>query len=138
MSVGYTLRPDSDSSPTVTGQLYTAGGEKPQVALSNEAVRFTMLQIEFTPEAVEDLQSFRKHDQQQIIAAIESQLPHQAMHASRNRKRLRPNQLAEWELRIGAFRVFYDVDSENALVKIEAIGYKQGSKLFVHGEGYEL
>jgi len=29
-------------------------------------------------------------------------------------------------------------DIEQALVKIEAIGYKQGSKLFVHGEEYEL
>jgi mRNA-degrading endonuclease RelE of RelBE toxin-antitoxin system len=46
--------------------------------------------------------------------------------------------LAEWELRIGIFRVFYDVDEENDLVKIEAVGYKQGNTLFVHGEEYEL
>ena len=97
-----------------------------------------MLQIEFTPEAVEDLRSLRKYDQQQIIAAIESQLPHQATQASRNQKRLRPNQLAEWEFRIGKFRVFYDVDVENTVVKIEAVGYKQGSRLFVHGEEYKL
>ncbi len=25
-----------------------------------------------------------------------------------------------------------------AVVRIEAVGYKQGSKLFVHGEEYEL
>ncbi|MFH1918958.1 MAG: type II toxin-antitoxin system RelE/ParE family toxin [Planctomycetota bacterium] len=97
-----------------------------------------MLQIEFIPEAVDDLRSFRKCDQQQIITAIESQLPHQATQPSRNRKQLRPNQLAEWELRIGDFRVFYDVDEANVVVKIEAIGYKQGNKLFVHGEEYEL
>jgi len=41
-------------------------------------------------------------------------------------------------LRIGDFRVFYDVDAERAVVKIEAVGYKEGSKLFVHGEEYEL
>jgi mRNA-degrading endonuclease RelE of RelBE toxin-antitoxin system len=97
-----------------------------------------MFQIEFTPEAVDDLRSMRKHDQQQIIAAIESQLPHQPTEETRNRKRLRPNQLAEWELRVGDFRVFYDVDAENAVVKIEAVAHKQGSKLFVHGEEYEL
>ena len=57
---------------------------------------------------------------------------------SRHRKHLRPNQLAEWELRIGDFRVFYDVDLDESLVKIEAIGYKEGSTLFVHGEEYEL
>ena len=29
-------------------------------------------------------------------------------------------------------------DAEKAVVKIEAVGYKQGSKLFLHGEEYEL
>jgi mRNA-degrading endonuclease RelE of RelBE toxin-antitoxin system len=62
----------------------------------------------------------------------------QATEPSRNRKRLRPNRLAEWELRIGDFRVFYDVDRDVSLVKIEAIGHKAGSVLFVHGEEYEL
>jgi mRNA-degrading endonuclease RelE of RelBE toxin-antitoxin system len=97
-----------------------------------------MFQIEFTPEAVEDLRRLRKYDQQLILAAIEEQLPNQAAQETRNRKRLRPNQLAEWELRAGAFRVFYDVDTDNAVVKIEAVGSKEGSKLFVHGEEYEL
>ena len=97
-----------------------------------------MFNIEFTTESVDDLRSFRKHDQQQIIAAMEAQLTHQATEETRNRKRLRPNQLAEWELRIGDWRVFYDVDTEAAVVKIEAVGYKHGSRLFVHGEEYEL
>ena len=97
-----------------------------------------MFQIEFTPEAIDDLRAMRKYDQQLIIAGIESQLPHQATHPTRNRKQLRPNQLAEWELRIGDFRVFYDVEAERAVVKIEGVGYKEGSKLFVHGQEYEL
>ena len=57
-----------------------------------------MLQIEFTPEAIEDLQLLRTFDPRQIVTAIETQLPHQAPQASRNRKRLRPSQLAEWDL----------------------------------------
>jgi mRNA-degrading endonuclease RelE of RelBE toxin-antitoxin system len=97
-----------------------------------------MFRIELTPEAVEDLLLLRRFDQQQIIAGIERQLPEQADKETRNRKRLRPNRLAEWELRVGGFRVFYDIDRDNAAVKIEAIGYKQGSKLFVHGEEYQL
>ena len=97
-----------------------------------------MLQIEFTPEAVDDLRSLAKHDQQRIIAVIEAQLPHQATEETRNRKRLRPNQLAEWEIRIGDVRVFYDVDADVAVIKIVAVGMKHGSKLFVHGEEYEL
>jgi len=98
----------------------------------------SMFRIEFTPEAITDLRFFRKYDQERIVRGIEAQLPHQATEPSRNRKRLRPNQLAEWELRIGDFRVFYDVDLVESLVKIEAIGYKDGSTLFVHGEEYEL
>lgn len=97
-----------------------------------------MFQIQFTPEAIDDLRTLRKYDQQEVFVAVENQLPHQATYESRNRKRLRPNQLAEWELRVGDFRVFYDVDIENAVVKIEAVGHKQGSKLFVHGEEYQL
>ena len=97
-----------------------------------------MFRIEFTPEAVADLKAFRRYDQEQVINGIEGQLPHQAAQPSRNRKRLRPNRLAEWELRIGDFRVFYDVDLGESLVKIEAIGYKDGGTLYVHGEEYEL
>jgi mRNA-degrading endonuclease RelE of RelBE toxin-antitoxin system len=97
-----------------------------------------MFQIEFTPEAVNDLRLLRKFDQQQIIVAIESQLPQQATQETKNRKRLRPNQLAEWELRIDQFRVFYDVDPAIVAVKIEAVGYKQGNRLYVHGHEYQL
>jgi hypothetical protein len=42
--------------------------------------------------------------------------------------------LSAW---IGDFRVFYDVDLNGPLVKIEAIGRKAGSRLFIHGEEYE-
>jgi mRNA-degrading endonuclease RelE of RelBE toxin-antitoxin system len=62
---------------------------------------------------------------------------HQPGHVTRNRKRLRPNRLAEWELRIDTFRVFYDLDTEHAVVKIEAIGDKRGNRLFIRGEEYE-
>ena len=48
------------------------------------------------------------------------------------------DELAEWEVRIADFRVFYDVDEENKLVKIAAVGYKEGSQLFIRGEEYKL
>jgi len=97
-----------------------------------------MFEIRFTQEAIDDLQSLRKRDQQEIITAIESQLGHQPAEPTRNRKQLRPNQLAEWELRVGDFRVFYDADGAIAVVTILAVGWKRGSKLFVRGEEYEL
>ncbi|MBD3883314.1 type II toxin-antitoxin system RelE/ParE family toxin [Phormidium tenue FACHB-886] len=97
-----------------------------------------MFQISLTLAALEDLQGFRAYEQRQIIQAIEEQLQYQPTLLTRNRKRLRPNTLAEWELRIDAFRVFYDVDKALPIVKIAAIGYKQGNILFVHGQEYEL
>lgn len=97
-----------------------------------------MFQIDFTKEALEDLQGFRAYEQRQIIQEIETQLLYEPTQPTRNRKQLRENALAEWELRIDNIRVFYDVDVELSLVKIEAIGYKEGNKLFIHGEEYEL
>ena len=97
-----------------------------------------MLQIEFTPEAVEDLRLLRKYDQNIVVSEIEAQLQYDANRETRNRKRLRPNQLAEWEMRVGLFRVFYDVDSAQTVVRIVGVGEKRGSKLFIHGEEYQL
>ena len=80
----------------------------------------------------------RKFDQVKITQAIRSQLTHEPNQPTHNRKRLRPNPLAEWELRVDEFRVFYDVDLTANRVNVAAIGYKQGSKLFVHGQEYQL
>lgn len=97
-----------------------------------------MYDLRFTPEAIADLRLFRKHDRKRIIDEIERCLTHQPTRENRNNKRLRPNQLAEWELRVDRFRVFYDIDEENRLIKVEAVGYKRASRLIIHGEEYQL
>lgn len=81
---------------------------------------------------------FRKREQTRIIEGIENQLTHQPTQETRNRKKLRPNRVAEWELRVDKFRIFYDLDEAGKVVKIEAVGYKKGSRLFIHGEEYSL
>ena len=97
-----------------------------------------MYDIEYTLEAMEDLKRFRKYEQQLIVDQIDEQLSHEPAHETRNRKRLRPNSVAEFELRITRFRVFYDVDENKKLVKIEAVGHKEGSRLFIRGKEYQL
>ena len=57
---------------------------------------------------------------------------------TRNRKPLRPNEVAEWELRIGKFRVLYDVDENGRIVRIKVVGFKIGNLLFVRGRKKEL
>ncbi len=97
-----------------------------------------MYEIRFTPEAISDLHLFKKHDRKRIIDEIERGLTHQPTRETRNNKRLRPNQVAEWELRVDRFRVFYDIDEVNRVIKVEAVGHKHGSRLFIHGEEYTL
>ena len=92
--------------------------------------------IALSRSAEEDLAWFRKYDRHQVRDAFITQLAHQPLQETRNRKKLRPNQLAKWELRVGKFRVFYDVDEADALVKVRAIGYKEGNQLFIRGEEY--
>ena len=97
-----------------------------------------MYDIEFTLEALEDLKSFRKFEQQKIIAGIDSQLKYEPGEETRNRFRMRPNDVAEWELRIGRYRVFYDQEDTVQIVSIEVIGLKIGNQLFVRGKRRKL
>jgi hypothetical protein len=41
-------------------------------------------------------------------------------------------------VRVGAHRVFYDVDEASQKVIIEAVGWKEHNKLFIRGEEYQL
>ncbi len=97
-----------------------------------------MFEITFTPKAVEDIRWFKKVERKKILAKLVSQLSYEPAIETRNRKRLRPNKLAEWELRLDRFRVFFDIDPKNRLIRVEAVGYKRGSRLFIHGKEYEL
>jgi hypothetical protein len=47
-----------------------------------------------------------------IQAIRDHRRPYKALEETRNRKPLRDNPLADWELRVGRFRVFYEVDAE--------------------------
>ncbi len=73
-----------------------------------------------------------------IFDEIEEQLSQEPTNQTRNRKRLRPNQVAERELRIGEHRVFYDVDTEAVAVEVKMVGYKEHNTLFVRGKEYVL
>ena len=56
-----------------------------------------------------------------------------------NRKPLRPNPLALWELRIGDLRVYYDVEEDpEPQVAIVAIGIKRRNRVYIAGELYDL
>lgn len=62
------------------------------------------------------------------------------MKETRNRKVLRPNPLAPWELRVGDLRVFYEPDIVETAKKIRvlALGRKEGNKLYLGEKVVEL
>lgn len=97
-----------------------------------------MYDIEFENAAVDDLKSLRKFEQRLVLDAIETQLRQQPALETRNRKRLRPNEFAGWELRVSHFRVFYNINNQDLIVKIEAIGFKVGNLVFIRGERRDL
>ncbi len=93
-----------------------------------------MYEIEFIPEAVQDLRYFRKFEQNIIIEAIQTQLTHEPTIETKNRFRRSPPDIAEWELRIGVFRVFYNVDELVRIVSVERIGEKSNNTVFFRGQ----
>jgi hypothetical protein len=58
---------------------------------------------------------------------------------TRNRKPMRPNPLAPWELRIGHLRVYYDVSMDPPqVITVRAIGVKIGNRVRIGEEWWEL
>lgn len=74
-----------------------------------------------------------------IFDAVEEQLSYQPAVETRNRKPMRPNPLAPWELRIGELRVYYDVEeTPKPLVLIRAIGVKERNRVLIGNEEFKL
>jgi mRNA-degrading endonuclease RelE of RelBE toxin-antitoxin system len=89
----------------------------------------------FAASVIEQLKAFSAGERAVIIEAIEQQLPHEPLTETRNRKPLRPNPIAPWELRIGSLRAFYEVTSdEPEIVRVPAVGRKRGHRLLIAGE----
>ena len=102
-------------------------------------------EIEFADAAIAHLRALTARERATIVDAIEEQLSHEPLLETRNRKPLRPNPIAAWELRVGSLRAFYDIPSREALsvrssgvVRIMAIGKKVRNVLRIGGEEINL
>ena len=94
--------------------------------------------LQTVDDAIADLKLLKKAERRTIINELETKLINEPTVETRDRKKLRPHQLAEWELRLGNFRIFYDVDQDNELIRIQAVGYKVSSRLIIQGREYKL
>ncbi|MBN2497906.1 MAG: type II toxin-antitoxin system RelE/ParE family toxin [Deltaproteobacteria bacterium] len=92
-----------------------------------------MYSIELSELAVEQLEKTKVFDQNRILDEIEKQLTREPTRKTKRKKILKglkpPWLQAEpvWQLRIGDYRVFYDVDPKLETVTVHAVLYK-GSK----------
>ncbi len=102
------------------------------------SINGTSFTVKFTKPAYRHLKAFRRYDRNRILDGIKEQLIHKPQEETRNKKLLRQNPLADWELRIQPYRVFYDVDETQRVVRILAVGIKERNKLIIGGEEVTL
>jgi mRNA-degrading endonuclease RelE of RelBE toxin-antitoxin system len=104
-----------------------------------EAAAALVYRVEYSPAIVEHLRVLTARQRALVLDAIDEQLAHQPTVETRNRKPMRPNPLAPWELHIGELRVYYDVEEEpKQLVTIVAVGVKDRNRILIRGEEVEL
>jgi mRNA-degrading endonuclease RelE of RelBE toxin-antitoxin system len=90
--------------------------------------------ITYSTAVAEDLKSLGVPERSQILDEIDVQLLHEPGQATRNRKILVglvppwEHVPPVWELRIGEYRVFYDLDEKAKLVMVRAVRHKPPHK----------
>jgi mRNA-degrading endonuclease RelE of RelBE toxin-antitoxin system len=99
--------------------------------------------IVYAPITKQHLRTIEAKYYSLIRDAVDQQLLFEPTTQTRNRKPLkRPVAfMATWELRFGPhnrFRVYYDVDLDQARVLILAIGSKEGNRVMIAGEEIQL
>jgi hypothetical protein len=95
--------------------------------------------IEYAPDVVSQFQVLTIRQQRMLLDAIEVQLAHQPGIETRNRKRMRPNTLAPWELRVDNLSVYYDViEQPDSVVHVLAVGIKIRNRVFIGGKEFDI
>jgi len=95
--------------------------------------------IEYSPEAEDHLHLLTARQQKVVLDAVERQLLHQPTVETKNRKPMRPNPIAPWELRLGDLRVYYDVEEQpETKVIILAVGIKERNQVRIGREIVKL
>jgi len=86
--------------------------------------------VQIMPSALDELQAIQLFHRRQIAQAIDEQLHQQPTTPTRHRKILQVAKASFafdpplWELRIGDYRVFYDVDEKCQTIYVRAVREK--------------
>jgi mRNA-degrading endonuclease RelE of RelBE toxin-antitoxin system len=91
--------------------------------------------VEYSPESRDHLKMLTKTERVTILDKVDAMLVDEPQVPTKNRKPMLPNPIATWELRIGALRVYYDIEtSPHPVVRILAIGKKIRSEVHIGKE----
>jgi mRNA-degrading endonuclease RelE of RelBE toxin-antitoxin system len=98
--------------------------------------------VEFAESVEAQFKALPTRDRATILASIDRQLLEEPLKETRNRKPLRPNPIAPWELRVGELRVFYEavepVEGDDGVVRVLAVGRKRRNVLTIGGKEIRL
>lgn len=96
-------------------------------------------EIEYSPDAEDHLRMLTARQRTIVLDEVDKQLVDQPTVETRNRKLMRPNPVAPWELRLDDLRVYYDVEEKpRPKVYIRAVGLKERNRLSIGGEEIDL
>ena len=86
---------------------------------------------------IADLRWFGKPDGRLLLDEIEQRLSAEPTADTRNLKTLRPNPVAQRELRLfGKYRVLFNLDTDAEEVTVVLVGEKRGDTLLVQGKEF--
>jgi len=83
----------------VAARLWRSFGEESRCASMS-------YRIEYSPDTIAHLQGLTARQRALVLDAVEQQLSQQPTVETRNRKPMRPNRLAPWEIRVEECRVY--------------------------------
>jgi mRNA-degrading endonuclease RelE of RelBE toxin-antitoxin system len=93
--------------------------------------------VRLKESVIDDLRWFGRRDSRVLLKEAEERLAADPLAETRNMKTLRPNAVAQRELRLfSKYRVLFNVDEAAQEVTIVLVGEKRGSSLTVQGEEF--
>ncbi len=92
--------------------------------------------INITDGAGADLGMLSTYARRIVFDGLGLHLRHRPTQGTRRIMPLRPNPVASWELRLGDYRVLYDVEEESRTVTVLVVGEKRGNRFYVQGREF--
>lgn|SRR5487761_1729575 len=94
--------------------------------------------VNLKESVIDDLRSLGSKEGRRLLKEAEKRLSADPLAETRNLKTLRPNPVAQRELRLfGKYRILFNVEAAESMVTIVLAGEKRGNSLFVRGEEFK-